>query len=137
LDVLEGRKKSVLIVEDEFLIALDMEAALQDAGYSVCGIAATRAEALALAQADRPDIALVDLHLADGVTGPSVGAALVDQGTRVIFVTANPALVVGRVAGALGVLTKPADTGTLLDVVGWAALGAGQTPPPGLQPIAG
>ena len=64
-------------------------------------------------------------------------AALVRQGTRVIFVTANPALVVGRVEGALGVLTKPADTGTLLDVVGWAALGGGQTPPAGLQPIAG
>lgn len=135
--MLEGRQKSVLIVEDEFLIALDMEAALQDAGFSVCGIAATEAEALALARSDRPDIALVDLHLADGVTGLSVGAALVDRGTRVIFVTANPALVAGRVAGALGVVTKPADTGTLLDVVGWAALGGGQTPPAGLQPIAG
>lgn len=122
-------------MEDEFLIALDMEAALQDAGYSVCGIAATRAEALALAQIDRPDIALVDLHLADGVTGLSIGEALVAGGTRVIFVTANPTLAAGRVAGALGVVTKPADTGTLLDVVGWAAVGDRRSPPAGLQSI--
>lgn len=127
----------MLIVEDEFLIALDMEAALEDAGYSVCGIAATQAEALNLARTHRPDVALVDLHLADGVTGPSVGAELVDQGTRVIFVTANPALVAGKVAGALGVVSKPAETGTILDAIGWAIVGDPSNRPAGLQALSG
>lgn len=126
---------NVLIVEDEFLIALDMEAALQDAGYTVCGIASTRAEALNRARAHRPDIALVDLHLADGVTGPSIGADLVEQGTRVVFVTANPALVAGRLDGALGVVSKPADTGTILDVIGWALVGDPGDRPAGLQSL--
>lgn len=131
--------QSVLIVEDEYLIALDMEAALEDAGYVSAGIASTREEVRARIARERPDIALVDLHLADGLTGPSIGEELGRQGVRVVFVTANPALVAEGVPHALGVVEKPADEDVIVDVVRWAgapAMHAGAlAAPPRFQPF--
>lgn len=59
----------ILIVEDEFLIAMDLEFQVEEAGHTVVGVAATKAEAIALANAEKPDLALMDLQLA----GPSSG----------------------------------------------------------------
>ncbi|UXN68002.1 response regulator (plasmid) [Devosia neptuniae] len=60
----------ILIVEDEFLIALELENRLLDAGFEVVGIAATAEEALSLAASELPDLAITDIRLAgrkDGV----------------------------------------------------------------------
>ncbi|MGR3498579.1 MAG: response regulator [Limimaricola soesokkakensis] len=59
----------VLIVEDEVFIAMDLEVQLIDMGQQVTGIAVSKATALEMARADRPDLALVDLRL----SGPSSG----------------------------------------------------------------
>ena len=59
----------VLIVEDEVFIAMDLEMQLIDLGQQVTGIAVSKASALDMARADRPDLALVDLRL----SGPSSG----------------------------------------------------------------
>ncbi len=119
--VTKNMPQKVLIVEDEYLIALDMEAALEDAGFISAGIASTRAEVRVKVRQNRPDIALVDLHLADGLTGHLIGEELGKLGARVVFVTANPALVAQGVPHALGVIEKPADEDSLLDVVRWAS----------------
>ena len=60
----------VLIVEDNWLVALEMEAALLDANYAVLGIAVSSAEAVAACERERPDFVLMDIRLhgrTDGV----------------------------------------------------------------------
>lgn len=96
----------VLIVEDEPLIALDIEGMVESAGLAVAGIATGRDRAIALAPS--ADIALVDVNLADGATGPSIGRILAEKyGLAVIFMTANPEAVRDGVEGTLGVVKKP------------------------------
>jgi CheY-like chemotaxis protein len=96
----------ILIVEDEYLVAADLEASLTDLGYISVGIAQDMESALELAVA-APDIALVDVHLRDGKTGPRIAKRLIeDFGVKVLFVTANPRMVADAV-GAIGVIGKP------------------------------
>lgn len=110
---------NILIVEDELLIACEMEAILEDNGYRCVGIAPDLVSA-ARHLGEPIDLALVDLNLRDGLTGPQVGKALSHAGVPVIFVTANPAQLGAGVAGAVGVLTKPTDEPTLLAAVRFA-----------------
>ena len=70
-------RKKVLIVEDEIFVALEIEQIVEDAGFGVGAIAADRAAALAHAR--DCDIALVDLNLRDGPTGPQIGMELASQ----------------------------------------------------------
>jgi two-component system, response regulator PdtaR len=53
----------VLIVEDEFLIALDLEAAMSGLGFEICGLAPNGEEARSLAMDQQPDVVLVDVYL--------------------------------------------------------------------------
>ena len=62
----EIRVTKVLIVEDDLMIADSAEEVLVEYGYRVCGIARTIAEAVDLGFRHRPDIAVIDLRLADG-----------------------------------------------------------------------
>src|SRR4051794_28099922 len=57
----------VLLVEDEFIIALEMELALLDLGCTVLGPVASAAGALALLDRERPDVAILDVNLLDGL----------------------------------------------------------------------
>lgn len=99
-------RKKVLIVEDEIFVALEIEQIVEDAGFVVGAIAADRQAALA--GAEDCDIALVDLNLRDGPTGPQIGMELAARhGIRVIYVTANPAQIGEASVAALGVITKP------------------------------
>lgn len=103
----DAETKSVLIVEDEILVAMDMEAVALDLGLECVGIAADTPSALDLA-AKGADIALVDINLRDGETGIEIGQRLVrEHGVTVVFMTANPSLLGDGVAGAIGVLPKP------------------------------
>ena len=111
--------KRVLIVEDEILVALDLEDALVDAGYEVAGIAADRKEALAMAH--DADVALVDLNLRDGPTGIGIGMDLSEQfGVRVLFLTANPSSVTAGVPGAVGCLGKPCPPAEVCQAIDFA-----------------
>jgi CheY-like chemotaxis protein len=102
------RPLRILIVEDEILIALELESLLQDAGHQVVGIGATSAEAMSLAAELRPDLALVDIHLADGPTGVDVARHLGSElGVTVLFMTANAKRIPEDRAGAKGVISKP------------------------------
>ena len=58
----------VLIVEDEVMLAMAMEDVLADAGHVVVGTAASKKDAIAVADATSPDLVFVDVHLLDGPT---------------------------------------------------------------------
>jgi len=104
--------KTVLIVEDEIFVALDLERILTDAGYRVAAIAADSDGAIAAA-ADC-HFALVDVNLRDGATGPGLATTLArDYGLKVVFVTANPAQI-GKAEGALGYIRKPFSEAAIL-----------------------
>ncbi len=108
---------SILIVEDEVLVALEMQCILEDQGYNVLGIAADLEGTLAYA-GKTIDLALVDLNLRDGLTGPEIGKKLANEyKAAVLFVTANPRLLGDGIAGTIGVLTKPTDEESLLSAV--------------------
>ncbi len=105
----------ILIVEDEALVAMVMEASLMDAGHEVVGIADNTAEALALAGDNRPDLALVDIQLAQGSSGLDVAHALHGQGITCLFASGNcpgPAR-----QDAVGCLHKPYSPDQLLQAV--------------------
>lgn len=127
---------TVLIVEDEMLVAIDLEASLEEHGYRPVGIAADMARALELA-AVRPDVALVDCNLRDGPTGPMIGRMLGSSyGTTVVFLTANPNLLDDGIDGALGVVSKPCgyeSVGRIVDFAVRARGGDRSQPPMGLK----
>ena len=98
----------ILIVEDEILIALELESLLQDAGHEVVGVAASSEEALSAGADCRPDLAFVDIHLADGPTGVEVARSLArEHGIMVLFMTANAKRIPDGFAEAHGVISKP------------------------------
>ncbi|MDP4024847.1 response regulator [Methylobacterium sp. NEAU 140] len=98
----------ILVVEDEALIALELECLLAELGHAIVGVAASSTEAVALGRATAPDVALVDIHLVDGPTGVEVARTLAaDPRTSVVFMTANAKRIPGDFAGAIGVIAKP------------------------------
>jgi DNA-binding response OmpR family regulator len=109
----------ILIVEDEMLVALELQSILCDLDYEVVGIAPDLATAQAYFGLEF-DLALVDLNLRDGLTGPQIGATLGSSGVTVLFVTANPRLLGQGVAGAIGVITKPTDESMVASAVAYA-----------------
>ncbi|MEL6511164.1 MAG: response regulator [Pseudomonadota bacterium] len=88
-DVIAG---SVMIIEDEAIIAMDLENVVADMGHRVTGVARTRVGAVDLASKEVPDLILADIQLADNSSGiDAVNDILAKQGERpVIFITAFP-----------------------------------------------
>ena len=121
------RSPSVLIVEDEFMVALDLEGAMSALGFAICGRAGTDKIARLLAMNNRPDIALVDVCLDGGREGIETARWLREVcGTSVVFVTAfTDEDTLGRiheqVPGA-PVLAKPIYRHQLADAVAEAGL---------------
>lgn len=110
----------ILIVEDEVLVAFEIEAVLGELFHEVVGIAAGIETALTGAM--QPiDLALVDPNLRDGLTGSEMGNRLCARGdVAVLFVTANPRILGERISGAIGVLTKPTDEASVRQAVDYA-----------------
>ncbi len=81
----------VLIIEDEALIALDLEALVENLGHKVIGVARTRTEAMMIARTKSPGLILADIQLADGSSGlDAVDDLLNTFEVPVIFITAYP-----------------------------------------------
>jgi CheY-like chemotaxis protein len=84
----------VLVAEDDLMIADMIEESLIDSGYGVCGVARTVQEAVLLGQQHRPDLAIIDMKLADGGLGHEIVSQLAG-GRRigVLYATGNTSLV--------------------------------------------
>jgi DNA-directed RNA polymerase specialized sigma24 family protein len=81
----------VLIIEDEPLIAIDLQRILEDLGHRVTSIARTHADALKAAEQKKPGLVLADIRLADGSSGlDAVNEMLATFTVPVVFVTAYP-----------------------------------------------
>jgi DNA-directed RNA polymerase specialized sigma24 family protein/AmiR/NasT family two-component response regulator len=81
----------VLIIEDETLIAMELETLVEDLGHQCVGVARTHAEAIAFAKVKRPGLILADIQLADGSSGQDAVNELLDSfSVPVIFITAYP-----------------------------------------------
>lgn len=100
---------NVLIIEDEPLIALEIEGLVNDMGHHVVGIARTRTEAALLAREKAPTLVLADVQLADGSSGiDAVNDILRGYDAPVIFVTAYPErLLTGERAEPAFLVPKP------------------------------
>lgn len=111
----ESARAEVLIVEDEPIIAMDLGQLVAACGHRVAGIAATQAEAVALARSLRPTLILADINLGLGGDGKRAIAEILRELTvPVIFVTAYPErLLTGEAVEPAFVVTKPFDPTTL------------------------
>jgi CheY-like chemotaxis protein len=106
-----SKPASILIVEDEALVASCIEEVLGELGFSVAGIAASGAEAIALAAASRPTLALVDIRLTGSIDGIELACRLRQElGVPSIFLSGladATTTLRAEAAQALGFLAKP------------------------------
>ena len=90
-DIEKELRTNVLIIEDEPIIAADIEELVSDLGHTVDGVAATRTDAVKMAADKKPGIVLADVQLADGSSGiDAVDDILGEYDVPVIFITAFP-----------------------------------------------
>ncbi len=117
----ERESARILVVEDDFLIAMQTEEALTAAGMHVIGVASTAEEAVALASATHPFLAVMDIRLAGKRDGIDAAQELFEShGIRCIFATAHDdARTRARAEpyAPLGWLAKPYTMGSLIAAV--------------------
>lgn len=122
----------ILIVEDDFLVAFQVESALTEAGYQLVGTAASSEEAVALAIAERPTLIIMDVRLASQRDGVDTALELFrDHGLRCIFATAHSDEEVrnrAKPAEPLGWLQKPYTMVSLIELVAQALATLGKRP---------
>jgi CheY-like chemotaxis protein len=99
-----------MIIEDEAIIAMDLEGIVSSMGHRVTGVARTEDGAIALGARKLPDLILADIQLADGSSGiDAVNSLLAEHGERPgIFITAFPErLLTGERPEPAFLITKP------------------------------
>ena len=116
---------TVLVVEDEALIAMDLQWLLEEAGYRVLGPANSTAAAMALLDGEEPDVALLDVNLGRSEVF-DVANELASRKTRVIFLTGHTAQKLPVAHRHRPLVAKPYLPHVLLQAV---ALAVSQTEP--------
>ncbi len=126
----------LLVIEDEALIAMQIEGALHQQGHSVVGVVDTLSDAMSAADRDRPDLALCDVKLGGGECGRTVAAALAERGIPCVFLSGNCPDEGGHPL-VLGCVPKPFHVAGLAAAVRAAHAVAtgidGVTPPQGMR----
>lgn len=95
---------SILVVEDDAMIAMLLDEMLDDMGYRVCAIAATEDDAVAAAMRCKPDLMIVDAHLREGTGASAVARILLIAPVPSIFISGAP---VHREGQKSSILQKP------------------------------
>jgi CheY-like chemotaxis protein len=131
-EIAEQVATNVLIIEDEPLIAMDLEDLVTSLGHSVIEIARTRSEAVASANQRKPGLILADINLADGSSGlDAVNDLLQELNVPVIFITAYPErLLTGERPEPTFLVTKPFQPSMIKAIISQALFfeqNAGQT----------
>jgi len=122
VDIENALATDVLIIEDEPVIAADIEALVLDLGHRVTTVATTRTEAVKAVKAARPGLVLADIQLADGSSGiDAVNDILRGHDVPVIFITAFPErLLTGEKPEPAFMITKPFQPETVKAAIGQA-----------------
>ena len=82
--------RRALIVDDEFLIALDLESSMRELGFDVCTVASNEKDAIELAKSNTPDVVLMDVYLGGTRAGIETARWLREVcGVPIVFVTAH------------------------------------------------
>lgn len=101
----------VLVVEDDIMLADCLAEALMDNGHTICGVAATVAEAVEMARRSRPDVAILDMQLSRGERGSDVADQLMQSGELgqmgIVYVTGEAERVYRETRVGHACLTKP------------------------------
>ena len=103
-------KYKILIVEDQFIEANNLKMILESAGYEVCGIAASVADALPLLEHEKPHMVMLDIHLRGPLTGIDLADKLVRRNIAFVYLSANSnrqTLDAAKVTRPYGFLVKP------------------------------
>lgn len=111
----------VLIVEDDYLVASEIEGALIEAGFDVVGVAESAEEAIEIAAAKRPALAVMDVRLNGSPDGIDAARELFETyGTRSVFATAHHDAEIrerAKPANPLGWIPKPYTMLSLIQIV--------------------
>ena len=112
----------VLIIEDEPIIAADLESLVEDLGHKVIGNATTYTEAMAMVKSETPGLILCDIQLADGSSGiDAANDILKDNDVPIIFITAFPErLLTGDRPEPTFLIPKPFQENTVKAAIGQA-----------------
>lgn len=126
----------VLIVEDEVLLAMDIEAMVEDSGHQVRAEATCLDEVEALPDDTDPQLALVDVHLAHGSNGFDVCRLIRKRWPKalIVFVTANVSKIPSDFVGAHGVIAKPFSHAGVISTLKYLAEGVFDPPPQSARP---
>ena len=121
----------VLIVEDEMLLAMDMEAMVEDSGHRVLAEAASLQDVEALPDDLNPQLAFVDIHLAHDSNGLDVCRYIRTHwpDALIVFVTANVSKIPADFSGAHGVIAKPFSHAGVVNAINYLANGVFAPPP--------
>jgi CheY-like chemotaxis protein len=121
-EIADQMATDVLIIEDEPIIAMDLETLVEGQGHRVIGVAATHGEAIDIVRHQRPGLVLADIQLADGSSGlDAVNEILRSFEVPVIFVTAYPEqLLTGERPEPAFLITKPFRIETLKAIMSQA-----------------
>ena len=113
---------SVLIIEDEPLISMQLEDLVRSLGHDICGTAATRTQAQEVVAERTPGLVLADIQLADGSSGLDAVADILAMGSvPVIFITAYPErLLTGDRPEPTYLITKPFQEATVRTAISQA-----------------
>lgn len=122
---------SVLIIEDEPLISMQLEDLVRSLGHEVCGMAATRTQAREIVARQTPGLVLADIQLADGSSGlDAVDDILKISDVPVIFITAYPErLLTGERTEPTYLITKPFQESTVRAAISQALFFGSSRPP--------
>ena len=98
-DLAHELASSILIIEDEPIIAMDLESIVEDLGHHVVGVASGHGQAVALAAERRPQLIMADIQLEDGGSGiEAVNEILARESKPVVFITAHPGVYLSALA---------------------------------------
>ncbi len=109
-DSIAGGKARILIVEDEFLVAMTIEETLLQAGHEIVGLVTTGEEAVQAGASLRPDLVMMDIRLAGQMTGIEAAVELSAKGIPSLFATSHSdqgTRTSGEAANPVGWLAKP------------------------------
>ena len=128
----------ILIVEDQYFVAVDCEMSLRAAGFDCVGLASNGDEALAIARVERPDLVLMDIRLSGNSNGVDVAKQLFDElGVRSIFSSGHADSITrqqAEPAQPLGWLPKPYSGNDLIAAVKHGLDELHQKQPPAAEP---